>query len=134
MAINMDANDQEVKLQNELCWCIEQLSMSIESGKLSERKGNKRRIVGPTLHYHRPLFATFFLRLFCLLSFGAHYVALQHLFYFISAREVHKTMQVLQNPKSALIKKRQIMRTTFGDYRAKMAKEEKNFKFGNIPP
>ena len=40
-------------------------------------------------------------------------------------------MTVLKNQKGALIKKSQLMRTTFGDYRNKMAKEENSFKFGN---
>ena len=42
-----DNKDQESKLQNELCWCIEQLSLSMESGKLSEKKGKFKSI----LHY-----------------------------------------------------------------------------------
>jgi hypothetical protein len=40
-------------------------------------------------------------------------------------------MSLLANPKTAYIKKRQLMRTSFGDYRAKMEKEEKKFRLGN---
>ncbi len=36
----MEDNDQQIKLQNELDWCIEQLSESMTSGKLSAKKGN----------------------------------------------------------------------------------------------
>ena len=38
----------------------------------------------------------------------------------------------LQNPKTSFIKKRQLMRATFGDYRSKMAKEEKDTKFSKF--
>lgn len=51
---------------------------------------------------------------------------------FVSAIDVSKTYKLLANPKTAYIKKRQIMRTSFGDYRAKMEKEEKKFKLGNL--
>ena len=46
-------------------------------------------------------------------------------------REYHKTIAALRNPKTSFIKKRQLMRTTLGDYRTKMANEEKKLKFGN---
>ena len=35
-----------------------------------------------------------------------------------------RVLKILQNPKAPLVKKRQVMRTTFGDYRKKMADEE----------
>ena len=38
----------------------------------------------------------------------------------------------LQNPKTSFIKKRQLMRATFGDYRSKIAKEEKDVKFSKF--
>ena len=47
-----------------------------------------------------------------------------------SAADVSKTFKLLSNPKTAFIKKRQIMRISFGDYRAKMEKEEHKFKLG----
>merc|ERR1712156_792966 len=65
-------------LQNEVAWCIDQLFQSINSGKLSERKG----------------------------------------------KEYQKTIATLKSPKSSLIRKRQLMRTTLGDYRSKMANDE----------
>ena len=33
------AETSDQKLQSELCWCIDQLQISLESGKLSERQG-----------------------------------------------------------------------------------------------
>ena len=41
----MEENDQEIKLQNEVSWCIEKLSDSISQGKLSEKKGNGNFLV-----------------------------------------------------------------------------------------
>ena len=41
------------------------------------------------------------------------------------AAEAMKSIKILKNPQSKLIKIRQVMRTNFGDYRAKMAAEEK---------
>jgi hypothetical protein len=42
--------------------------------------------------------------------------------------EVKRSLKTLRNPDSPLIKLRQVMRTSFGDYRAKMAAEEKSAK------
>ena len=44
------------------------------------------------------------------------------------AAEAMKSIKILKNPQSKLIKIRQVMRTNFGDYRAKMAAEEKSGK------
>ncbi len=41
-------------------------------------------------------------------------------------------MAVLENPKAALPKKRQVMRATCGDYRTKMEKEESAFRLGKL--
>ncbi|XP_013410528.1 UPF0488 protein C8orf33 homolog [Lingula anatina] len=38
-----------------------------------------------------------------------------------------KILKTLKNPKAPLVKKRQMMRMTFGDYRKKMQEEEKRF-------
>jgi Domain of unknown function (DUF4615) len=48
----------------------------------------------------------------------------------LTAADATKTYNLLLSPKTAYIKKRQLMRTTFGDYRAKMEKEDKKFKLG----
>ena len=44
---------------------------------------------------------------------------------FYSAEEAMKILKILQNPKAPMVKKRQAMRNTFGDYRKKMAEEER---------
>ena len=42
--------------------------------------------------------------------------------------DVRRSIKSLRNPETPLIKLRQVMRTSFGDYRAKMAAEEKSAK------
>ena len=49
---------------------------------------------------------------------------------FILVKETARILKVLTDPKAPLIKKRQVMRTNFGDYRKKMAEEEKTAKPG----
>ena len=44
------------------------------------------------------------------------------------SKEMTKTISTLKNPKTSLVKKRQLMRVSCGDYRAKMSKEDKEFK------
>ena len=80
----MDENEvqSQVQLQAEIAWCVEQLKLSLETGKLNEKR----------------------------------------------TAESKKVLKLLQNPKTPLIKLRQAMRTTFGDYRAKMAEEAKLHK------
>ena len=63
-------------------WCVKQLELSLESGKLNERR----------------------------------------------TAEVKRSLRILRNPDTPLIKLRQVMRTSFGDYRTKMAAEEKSAK------
>ena len=43
-------------------------------------------------------------------------------------KDTAKAINTLQNPKAPLIKKRQVMRINLGDYRHKMAAEDKAFK------
>ena len=40
----MEEIDSESKLQEEVAWCIDQLLQSLNSGKLSERKGNNHNL------------------------------------------------------------------------------------------
>ena len=47
-----------------------------------------------------------------------------------TAEDLLKSYKTLAGPKAPLIKKRQLMRMLFGDYRQKMADEEKKFKIG----
>nr|CAD7569454.1 unnamed protein product [Timema californicum] len=48
------------------------------------------------------------------------------------AQDISHTINILKSPTAPLVKKRQIMRNTFGDYRAKMAEEENQFRKGNM--
>lgn len=43
----------------------------------------------------------------------------------VTVQETWKVLTVLKNNNQPTIRKRQLMRTHFGDYRAKMAAEEK---------
>lgn len=47
--------------------------------------------------------------------------------YYVLANDALRAWKVLSNPRSPLVKIRQTMRMMFGDYRAKMAQEEKEF-------
>ncbi|XP_076306560.1 UPF0488 protein CG14286 isoform X2 [Tachypleus tridentatus] len=75
--------DYKEKFEEELCWCINQLQLSLESKKLSQKQN----------------------------------------------ADSIKMLKTLQNPKASLIKKRQVMRGAFGDYRLKMKEDEKKFGF-----
>ncbi|XP_022248382.1 UPF0488 protein CG14286-like isoform X5 [Limulus polyphemus] len=72
------------KFEEELCWCINQLQLSIESKNVSQKQ----------------------------------------------VEDSIKMLKTLQNPKAPLIKKRQVMRGAFGDYRLKMKEDKKKFGFG----
>ena len=48
------------------------------------------------------------------------------------AKDIVKTISSLKNPKNPLAKKRQLMRVSCGDYRAKMIKEDKSFKMSKF--
>ena len=80
------SEEDQVKFEAELAWCLEKLQASLESGKLSPKQVD----------------------------------------------DAAKTYKLLVNPKTAYIKKRQLMRTTFGDYRVKMEKDEEKFKLGKF--
>lgn len=43
---------------------------------------------------------------------------------------MEKTIRLLKSSNQPVIKKRQIMHTAFGDYRAKMQEEEKRLNLG----
>ena len=47
--------------------------------------------------------------------------------YLFSEQEAVKALRILQNEKAPLVRKRQVMRNTFGDYRKKMEEEERKF-------
>lgn len=62
-----------------MCWCIQQLELGIQSGKLKDKQ----------------------------------------------LKDTIKNLNSLKSNSVALVQKRQIMRSTFGDYRSKMIEEEK---------
>ncbi|XP_057323044.1 UPF0488 protein CG14286 [Microplitis mediator] len=71
--------ESENKFELELCWCIQQLELGIQSGKLKDKQ----------------------------------------------LKDTVKNLNSLKSNSVALVQKRQIMRSTFGDYRLKMIEEEK---------
>ncbi|VEN37451.1 unnamed protein product [Callosobruchus maculatus] len=74
--------EQEQHFEVELCWCIQQLQIALQSGKLNNKQ----------------------------------------------VKDHTNALNTLMNNSAPLIQKRQIMRLSFGDYRAKMALEEKKSK------
>jgi len=77
---NLDS-EAEDRFELELCWCIQQLEMSLTTGKLQEKQ----------------------------------------------MQELGKQLHSLKSSTAPLIKKRQIMRNTLGNYREKMAEDERKF-------
>ena len=47
---------------------------------------------------------------------------------FVIAKDTQKTINILKSSSQPMVKKRQVMRAAFGDYRAKMADEEKKMR------
>lgn len=45
-------------------------------------------------------------------------------------QDATKTLKILKSSNQSIIRKRQVMRSSFGDYRAKMAEEEKKLRIG----
>jgi hypothetical protein len=57
------------------------------------------------------------------------------LFHYFTAKDAAQSLAILTNKNTPLIKKRQVMRSSFGDYRTKMAEEEKKLSKGwSLPP
>lgn len=48
----------------------------------------------------------------------------------MTAQDTEKTIKLLKSANQPMIKKRQIMKTAFGDYRAKMQEEERRLGLG----
>lgn len=88
----------------ELAWCIQTMESSLNGGKLNPNQGLLARIV---------ILAYIYLH-FCM----------------ISVRETTQNLNILKSSNQPMIRKRQIMRLSFGDYRAKMAEEEKRLRLG----
>lgn len=81
---DVNSGDPGSCLEVELSWCLEQLTLSLQTGKLTQKQED----------------------------------------------ETLKTMKILESSKTPVIKKRQVMRNKFGDYRSKMSQEEKSYKIG----
>lgn len=108
-AVNVDNNtvsDSEAdrQLELELCWCIQTLETSLDTGKLNAKQGK------------------------ILLNFNYTFSVLLIAQYLEIAQDTDKTIKLLKSSTQPIIKKRQIMRASFGDYRAKMAEEEKKLR------
>lgn len=51
-------------------------------------------------------------------------------FFFLLAQDAEKTIRSLKSHNQPMVKKRQLMQLAFGDYRRKMADEEKKLRGG----
>lgn len=49
-----------------------------------------------------------------------------------TAQDAAHSLTVLRSKNAPIIKKRQVMRSSFGDYRTKMLEEEKKFNKGTV--
>lgn len=81
-----DSEDATRQFEVELCWCVQQLEITMQTGKLNQKQ----------------------------------------------MLDAEKNLKVLKSPTQMVIKKRQLMRTLFGDYRTKMAEEEKTMYSGTF--
>lgn len=74
----------------------------------------------------------------CIITDAAHHSSSFNLFKCYSYLDVFaeegmaKAHRTLTSSKAPHIKKRQVMNSMFGDYRAKMAEEESKIKIGNL--
>lgn len=98
-------NDQQFEV--ELCWCVHQLEEALSSNKLTPKQGSQ--IVNVSQSENS----------ICNITI-------------VSAQESVNILNVLKCKKQLTVRKRQLMRTHFGDYRAKMAAEEKKAKTSNV--
>jgi hypothetical protein len=54
------------------------------------------------------------------------------LFSYFIAQDAAHSLTILRSKNAPVIKKRQVMRSSFGDYRTKMAEEEKKLNKGTV--
>lgn len=90
------------RFEVELYWCIQQMQSALNSGKLSEKQGKGK------------------LKTFRI--YGDSKTVQDH----------RKALNTLMSHSAPVIKKRQVMRLSFGDYRAKMAEEDKKITKGKV--
>lgn len=100
--------DDNLQFESELSWCLEQLRLNLESKKMSDRHGEKALLC-------------------CLQDFG---IQKSRLISFATVKETINAIKVLQSSNAPLVKKRQVMRLSLGDYRAKMSADEKKLRIG----
>lgn len=86
----------------ELCWCIQQVQSALKSGKLNAKQS---KIYDSNIYYMPCISFIIFL-----------------------VQDHTKALNVLMSNSTSLVRKRQVMRLSFGDYRAKMAEQEKKLK------
>lgn len=60
------------------------------------------------------------------------FLRIDFVFFFtaLSAQDAEKTLKSLKSNSQPMVKKRQLMQLSFGDYRRKMADEEKKLRVG----
>ncbi|KAH8289869.1 hypothetical protein KR054_012405 [Drosophila jambulina] len=90
-----------VQFELELCWCVQQLQDALNGGKLSQKLGEHSTF--PPHTSHQPISTSDLL----------------------SAEDTAKNLKILTSSTAPLIRKRQVMKLSMGDYRAKMQQEEK---------
>ncbi|EEC09665.1 conserved hypothetical protein [Ixodes scapularis] len=76
-----EEEDLQERFERELCWCVEQLNITLSETDPSKKKYS----------------------------------------------EYLRALQTLQNPKTCMVKKRQVMSTTLGNYRDKMRQQKSKF-------
>lgn len=137
----------------ELAWCIQTMESSLNTGKLNASQGILISIVSlciitappPTAKKRLSLeLRNTLISVFC----GSRWCSenpegegqkkvnrflqkvVQFEFVLVSVQDATKTLKILKSSNQSIIRKRQIMRTSFGDYRTKMAEEEKKLRLG----
>ncbi|KAH8254885.1 hypothetical protein KR038_007341 [Drosophila bunnanda] len=88
-----------VQFELELCWCVQQLQDALNGGKLSQKLGEQSMFHSTPDH--------------------------QHYRNLLLAEDTAKNLKILTSSTAPLIRKRQVMKLSMGDYRAKMQQEEK---------
>lgn len=128
----------------ELCWCIQTLENSLNSGKLNSKQGKFFSLAVLIKRHHR-LVNKLMKRSECvqnsliilirntLNSYLRYEISEQYhwqMLFICLAQDSEKTLRSLKSHNQPMVKKRQLMQLAFGDYRRKMADEEKKLRGG----
>jgi hypothetical protein len=89
---------EESSFEEELYWCINKLEQSLESGKLNPKQGKFE------------------------INLWENILSNINLYFIVE--DTRKSIKILKSPNQPIIKKRQLMRNTFGDYRKKKNEEK----------